>query len=207
METQFVQKPLPFALNGLEPVISEKLMDVHFNKHHATYVKNLNGLWDKAKAALTGGDHAAYVDLSQAIKFNGGGHVNHEFFWDNLAPTAAGGGQLPSEDSELHQLLVRDFGSVDNFITHFNTNTAAVQGSGWGWLAWNKTSGKLEYHTTKDQDRLVDKGAHLVPLLTVDIWEHAYYLDYLNVRPRFMTDIWKVINWGKVEERLVAAKA
>ena len=132
--------------------------------------------------------------------------MNHEFFWDNLAPTAAGGGQRPSEDSELHKMLVRDFGSVDAFIEHFNANTAAVQGSGWGWLAFNKTAGKLEFHTTKDQDRLSDKGAHLVPLLTVDIWEHAYYLDYLNVRPNFLKEIWKVINWAKVQERLNQAK-
>ena len=103
-------------------------------------------------------------------------------------------------------MINADFGSMDAFITHFNGQTAAVQGSGWGWLAYNKVSKKLEFHTTNNQDRLIDKGAQLVPLLTIDIWEHAYYLDYLNVRPNYLKEIWKVINWKKVEERLAAAK-
>ena len=147
------------------------------------------------------------MDLSQGIKFNGGGHLNHEFFWESLAPVNNGGGKLPSEDSPLHKAITHEWGSMENFINHFNTNTAAVQGSGWGWLAYNKSTKELEFHTTANQDRLSDKGAHLVPLLTVDIWEHAYYLDYQNVRPNFMNEIWKVVNWGKVEERYAAAHA
>ena len=148
-----------------------------------------------------------YVDLSQGIKFNGGGHFNHEFFWDNLLPIAEGGGVLPAEGSDLYSSITRDFGSIEKFITHFNANTAAVQGSGWGWLAYNKASQKLEFYTTANQDRLIEKGAFLVPLLTIDIWEHAYYLDYLNVRPNYLNEIWKVVNWSKVAERLAAAKA
>ena len=101
---------------------------------------------------------------------------------------------------------MKDFGSIEKFQQFFNANTAAVQGSGWGWLAFNKNSGGLEFRTTSNQDRLVDQGAHLVPLLTIDIWEHAYYLDYQNVRPNFMTEIWKVVNWAKIAERYAAAK-
>lgn len=145
------------------------------------------------------------IDLSQAIKFNGGGHLNHEFFWESLSPVGEAGGVLPEAGSKLDNAINEAFGSVDKFIAHFSANTAAVQGSGWGWLAYNKTSGDLEFRTTANQDRLCDQGAHLVPLLTIDIWEHAYYIDYQNVRPNFMKEIWKVVNWGKVAERFEAA--
>ena len=96
------------------------------------------------------------IDLSQAIKFNGGGHLNHEFFWDNLSPVGEAGGVLPKAGSNLDNAICKAFGSVDKFIAHFSANTAAVQGSGWGWLAYNKTSGDLEFRTTANQDRLCD---------------------------------------------------
>ena len=92
-------------------------------------------------------------------------------------------------------------------IAHFNASTAGIQGSGWGWLAYNKTTKSVEFHTTANQDRLSDKGAHLVPLLTVDVWEHAYYLDYQNARPKFLEAIWKIVNWAKISERFAAASA
>ena len=95
-----------------------------------------------------------------------------------MTPTSEGGGILPDEDSDLAQSIVAGFGSMDEFIKHFSAKTAALQGSGWGWLAYNKISGNVEYQTTVNQDRLSDIGAHLVPLLTIDVWEHAYYLDY-----------------------------
>jgi len=182
-------------------------MEFHYGKHHLTYVNNLNALSEKAANALESGDAQGHVDLSQAIKFNGGGHLNHEFFWDSLAPIGEGGGVLPEAGSDLHNGLTHGFGSVENFIAHFSANTATVQGSGWGWLAYDKVSGDLVFRTTANQDRLCDQGANLVPLLTIDIWEHAYYLDYMNVRPNFLTEIWKIVNWGKVAERLAAAKA
>ena len=200
-----VQKPLPYDINGLEPVISQNLMEYHYGKHHATYVNNLNGLYEKASEAMASGDDQKFVDLSQAIKFNGGGHLNHEFFWDNLSPISKDGGVMPAEDSDLYKALCANFGSIDAFIATFSANTGAVQGSGWGWLAFNKNSKELEFRTTANQDRLVDQGAHLVPLLTIDIWEHAYYIDYQNVRPNFMKEIWKIVNWKKVEERYKAA--
>ena len=201
------QKPLPYPINGLEPVISQHLMEFHYGKHHLTYVNNLNALQEQAAAAQESGDTQKYVDLSQGIKFNGGGHLNHEFFWESLAPVANGGGVQPAAGSELHTAITAAFGSMDKFIAHFSANTAAVQGSGWGWLAYNKNSGALEFRTTANQDRLADQGAHLVPILTIDIWEHAYYIDYQNVRPNFMKEIWKIVNWEKVAERYSAAKA
>ena len=201
-----VQKPLPYSLNALEPVLSQRLMEFHYGKHHLAYVNNLNAAAEQAHQAEEDGDHQKYVDLSQAIKFNGGGHLNHEFFWESLAPPTCGGGSQPASDSPLGQAITRDFGSYDNFVKIFSANTAAIQGSGWGWLAYNKNSKGLEYRTTFNQDRLVDQGAHLVPLLTIDIWEHAYYLDYQNLRPKFMTEIWKVVNWAKVAQRYEAAR-
>lgn len=198
-------KPLPYALNGLEPVISENLMSFHYGKHHQTYVNNLNGLMEQAASALENGDHTKVTELSQAIKFNGGGHVNHEFFWDNLAPISAGGGVAPAADSDLGKLMAKCFGSHEDFVKNFTASTVGVQGSGWGWLAYNKQTKELEIRTTFNQDRLCDQSASLVPIMTVDIWEHAYYLDYQNVRPKFMEEIWKIINWTKVAERLAAA--
>lgn len=198
------QKPLPFPIDGLEPVISKNLMEYHYGKHHATYVNNLNGLYEKATAAIDSGDTQGFVDISQAIKFNGGGHLNHEFFWESLAPVDKEGGVLPDTFKEgglLNSAIARNFGSMDDFIAHFSANTGAVQGSGWGWLVYNKTSKDLEFRTTANQDRIADQGAHLVPLLTIDIWEHAYYIDYQNVRPNFMKEIWKIVNWKKVAER------
>lgn len=145
--------------------------------------------------------------MSQAIKFNGGGHVNHEFFWESLAPAAEEGGVPPAAGSELAKLIAASFGSHEDFVKNFTATTIAVQGSGWGWLAYNKQTKELEIRTTANQDRLCDQSAALVPLLTIDVWEHAYYLDYQNVRPKFMEEIWKVVNWKKVGERLAAAQA
>jgi len=173
-----VQKELPHGLDGFEPVLSKELMELHYGKHHATYVNNLNNLQEQAATALANGDHLKLTELTQGIKFNGGGHMNHEFFWDSLAPVGKGGGELPKEGSPLEKAISKAFGSIDDMIAHFSAQTAAVQGSGWGWLAYNKTTKEIEFRTTANQDRLVDQGAYLVPILTIDIWEHAYYVDY-----------------------------
>lgn len=133
-----VLKPLPYAMNGLEPVISEHLMSFHYSKHHQTYVNNLNGLMEQAANALESGDHQKVTELSQGIKFNGGGHVNHEFFWESLAPISEGGGVAPAADSDLGKLISKSFGSHEDFVKNFSAATVAVQGSGWGWLAYNK---------------------------------------------------------------------
>jgi Fe-Mn family superoxide dismutase len=143
-------------MNGLEPVISQNLMEYHYGKHHVTYINNYNALIEQAAEAHEKGDTQKYVNLSQGIKFNGGGHLNHEFFWDNLAPIGSGGGELPAEDSDLSMMICHQWGSMDDFITHFSTNTAGVQGSGWGWLAYNKSTKQLEFRTTANQDRLCD---------------------------------------------------
>ena len=199
-------KPLPYELGDLEPVISGQIMDLHYGKHHRTYVKNLNDLTEKAQEAAARNDIKSYCQHLSGIKFNGGGHVNHELFWDNMAPVSNGGGCRPDVGSDLETLISAEFGSIDQFEQYFNTTTATIQGSGWGWLAYNKSTGSVQYLKTANQDMVADFGPHFVPLLGVDVWEHAYYLDYKNARPMYLKNIWKIINWQKAEERLAAAK-
>ena len=149
----------------------------------------------QASEALATGNVQQYVALSNAIKFNGGGHLNHEFFWETLAPIKNGGGAVPDVGTELRDLLDREWGSVEAFQLYFNQHTAALQGSGWGWLLYNKNSGLLEYRQTQNQDLPSDLDSSYVALLTIDIWEHAYYLDYKNLRPSYLNETWKIINW------------
>ncbi|MCB1148896.1 MAG: superoxide dismutase [Chlamydiia bacterium] len=203
MAKKFELPKLPYALNALEPVISEKIMDLHYNKHHLAYCNNLNAALEKYEAADANSDVASMIALQSAIKFNGGGFVNHSIFWTNLAPTSEGGGGSPSGD--LAKAIDAEFGSFDNFVTQFNAKAAAIQGSGWGWLGYNKEHKRVEFASCSNQDPLSTTG--LVPLLGIDVWEHAYYLDYLNARPKYLENIWKVVNWANVAERYAQAKS
>jgi Fe-Mn family superoxide dismutase len=138
-------KHLPYELGALEPVVSGHLMEFHYGKHHRAYVNNLNMLNEKSSEALATGDIKKYIELANAVKFNGGGHLNHEFFWETLAPISEGGGAIPDEASDLRTMVESEWGSIQNFQDVFNAQTATVQGSGWGWLLYNKGSGLLEY--------------------------------------------------------------
>lgn len=189
---------LPYDFNALEPVISAEIMELHYTKHHKGYVTNLNTALEKYHEAESKNDVAAMIALQQAIKFNGGGHINHSIFWTILGK---GGNQEPS--GELAKTINRDFGSFDAFKEKFNTVTTAIQGSGWGWLGFNKNSKRLEIATCANQDPLSTQG--LVPILGVDVWEHAYYLQYKNVRADYVKAIWQVFNWSNIEERFSRA--
>jgi len=191
---------LPYAYNGLEPVISEEIMRLHHSKHHQTYVNSLNALEEKLEQARSVNDTLAQVSMQPAIKFNAGGHINHSIFWTNLAPLNAGGGQL--HEGPLAQAIQRDFGSLEELKNKFNAATVAIQGSGWGWLGYNKQTKLLVVETTSNQDPLQAS----VPLLGVDVWEHAYYLQYKNARGEYLKEIWKIINWKNVEERYLKAQ-
>ena len=136
----------------------------------------------------------------------GGGNFNHTFFWESLAPMSEGGGSRPDESSDLHKMIKSTWGSIDKFIAYFNNETAAIQGSGWGWLVYNKSTKHLEYRATANQDLLTEIHADLVPLMNVDIWEHAFYIDYKHAKPDFLNNIWKIMNWKKIEDRLAQAK-
>lgn len=193
--------PLPYSLDALEPVISAEIMNLHYNKHHQGYVTNLNKALEQYVEAEKKNDLAAMVALQSAIKFNGGGHINHSIFWTNLAPKSAGGGTPP--EGALAEAIKRDFGSLDKFIEVMNARTVAIQGSGWGWLGYDKAQQRLKICTCDNQDPLSTKG--LVPLLGIDVWEHAYYLQYKNVRADYLKSIWQIVNWKNVAERFAAA--
>ncbi|MBI2742854.1 MAG: superoxide dismutase [Chlamydiales bacterium] len=193
---------LGYDFNALEPVISAEIMQLHYSKHHQAYVNNLNAAIEKYRDAEAKGDLAAMIALEKAIKFNGGGHVNHSIFWTNLAPTAKGGGGSPK--GALLEEIKKDFGSFEAFVEQMNNMTVGVQGSGWGWLGYCKMSKRLVLATCSNQDPLSTHG--YVPLLGIDVWEHAYYLQYKNVRADYVKNIWKIVNWKNVEERFGQAK-
>jgi len=191
---------LPYDYNALEPIISADIMKIHHSKHHATYVANLNVAEEKLAEAKAKDDVSAIIALGSALKFNGGGHLNHSIFWQNLSPK--GGGE---PTGELMEAIKRDFGSFENMKTRLSASTVAVQGSGWGWLGYNKTSKRLEITTCANQDPL-EATTGLVPLFGIDVWEHAYYLQYKNVRPDYVKNIFNIANWADVSQRLSKAK-
>ena len=194
---------LPYAYSALEPFISAEIMELHHSKHHNGYVTNLNKALEQYADAEKNDDVAKMISLQSAINFNGGGHVNHSIFWTNLAPQSEGGGTLP--EGPLAEAINKEFGSLEKFIEKFNAAAGPIQGSGWGWLGYNPKSGKLEIATRSNQDPLSTLG--LIPLLGIDVWEHAYYLQYKNVRPDYLKQIWNVVNWKNVADRFEKAKA
>uniref|UniRef100_G3MR68 Superoxide dismutase n=1 Tax=Amblyomma maculatum TaxID=34609 RepID=G3MR68_AMBMU len=183
---------LPYDYGALEPAISGEIMRIHHQKHHQTYITNYNAAISSLYEAMEKRDAPAIVHLQSAIKFNGGGHVNHSIFWQNLKPVGEGGGEPPH--GALGWAIDQDYGSMENLIQKMSSEGAALQGSGWVWLALDKELKKVKVETTANQDPLVTKGANLVPLLGIDVWEHAYYLQYKNVRPDYLKNIWKVMN-------------
>ncbi|KAH6802223.1 manganese superoxide dismutase 1 [Perilla frutescens var. frutescens] len=194
----FTLPDLPYDYGDLEPAISAEIMQLHHQKHHQAYITNYNKALEQLDAATAKGDASAVVKLQSAIKFNGGGHINHSIFWKNLAPPRVGGGAHPRDS--LGWAIDNNFGSIEALIQKMSAEGAALQGSGWVWLGLDKEFKRLVVETTGNQDPLVTKGASLVPLLGIDVWEHAYYLQYKNVRPDYLKNIWKVINWKYASE-------
>jgi Fe-Mn family superoxide dismutase len=188
---------MPYDFGALEPVISGQIMELHYTKHHQGYVTNLNTALEKYDAAQKKQDIAAMIALQQAIKFNGGGHINHSIFWTNLAPPSQGGG-VPSEGA-LMKAIQDQFGSLEILKEKMSTHAVGVQGSGWAWLGFDKPSGRLILTTCANQDPLSTQG--YIPLLGIDVWEHAYYLQYRNVRADYVKKIWDVVNWKNIEQR------
>jgi len=192
--------PLPYPYDGLEPYISKQIMTLHHDKHHQTYVNALNAAELAYAKASTPKERIA---LQAALKFNGGGHINHSLFWKNLAPSATEGrgcgGVL--KEGPLKTAICERWGSLETLKKEFNTTTAGIQGSGWGWLGVDPSTGKLEIVTTANQDPLLTH----VPIIGVDIWEHAFYLQYLNVKADYLNAIWSVINFEEAESRYAEA--
>jgi Fe-Mn family superoxide dismutase len=194
---------LPYDYDALSPVIIPEIMQLHHKKHHQAYVNGLNTALEKADDAANKNDLKTIISLQPAIKFNGGGHINHSMFWQMLLPPKDF--EPPRSGSTLEKAIQHNFGSLDDLISRFNSVTAGVQGSGWGWLAYHKDTEKLVITTTANQDPLEPTSSGLIPILGIDVWEHAYYLQYKNARPNYLKEIWKVINWADVEKRLEKA--
>jgi len=194
---------LPYAYDALEPAISQEIMKLHHQKHHQTYVTGLNTAEESLHKLQSSPDTPDTVKqliaLQPALKFNGGGHINHSLFWKNLAPYQSEETKLKSGGT-LESKIKEDFGGLDQLKKELNTKTAAVQGSGWGWLGYNKSTKKLEIVTTPNQDPLLSH----VPIVGIDIWEHAFYLQYKNVKPDYLNAVWDVINFSEAEKRLEA---
>lgn len=192
---------LPYDYNAIEPVVSAETMTLHHSKHHNTYVTNLNVALEKLDAAVSAGDVSGIIGLEGALKFNGGGHLNHTLFWENLCSKDCS----ELKDGELKTAIEEAYGDVDSMKKELTAMSVGVQGSGWGWLGFNPKTGKIECATRANQDPL-EATTGLKPLLGIDVWEHAYYVDYRNVRPDYVGAIWDVINWDVVEKRLIEAK-
>jgi Fe-Mn family superoxide dismutase len=167
---------LTYDYGELAPHISADIMQLHHSKHHAAYVNNYNASITKLEEAVHKNDVTSIVNLQQTIKFNGGGHLNHSIFWKNLAPPKKGGGELPSASDDFTKAITAQYGNMENLISTLSSTAAGVQGSGWGWLGYDKTNKRFAITTTANQDPL-EGSTGLVPLLGIDVWEHAYYLD------------------------------
>lgn len=195
---------LPYAYDALEPYIDAETMTLHHDKHHATYVANANAalekhpeLGDDLEVILADVDKIP-ADIRQAVINNGGGALNHSLFWEFLSPEK----QEPTED--VLAAIEAAFGSFDNFKAEFTKAATTRFGSGWAWLVVNK-EGKLEVTSTANQDNPISEGKK--PILALDVWEHAYYLKYRNVRPDYIKAFFDIINWSKVAELYQAAVA
>lgn len=172
-------------------------MVLHHSKHHQTYVNNLNAALKSQASAVSSQDIITQLDLQIAIRFNAGGHINHTLFWENLTP-ASSANDHESAYPELAAALKNRWGGLGAFKAKFEAALLGIKGSGWGWLVADEESGYLEITTTKDQDP-VSTGKK--PLLGIDMWEHAYYLQYFNDKKSYVEGIWKVVNWQVVEKR------
>ena len=194
---------LPYAYDALEPYIDAETMHLHHDKHHQTYVNNANAALEKHPEigedleALLADVESIPADIRQALINNGGGHLNHALFWELMTA------EETAPSAELAADIDATFGSFEDFQAAFTTAATTRFGSGWAWLVVNK-EGKLEVVSTANQDTPISEGK--TPILGLDVWEHAYYVKYRNVRPDYIKAFFSVINWNKVDELYAAAK-
>ncbi|HEY8317459.1 MAG TPA: superoxide dismutase [Amnibacterium sp.] len=190
---------LPYDYSALEPHISGRIMQLHHDKHHNTYVTGANTALDQLAEARDKGDFANINKHTRDLAFNLGGHVNHSVFWTNMSPD---GGDKPT--GEIAAAIDDFFGSFDTFRAQFTAAALGVQGSGWAALVYDGIGQRpliVQFH-----DQQQDFPVGVVPLLLLDVWEHAYYLDYANVRADYVKAFWNIVNWTNVEQRFTAAR-
>jgi superoxide dismutase, Fe-Mn family len=194
--------PLPYGYADLEPFIESQIMKLHHDVHHAGYVKAANAaIAELGQVRQTGGDAIKQVRaLTTALAFNLSGHLLHTVFWDSMK---RGGGGDPAAGTEAARLITRDFGSADAFRAQFSAAAAQVQGSGWAVLVWEPLAQRLLVLQAEKHENMGGPGS--IPLLALDVWEHAYYLQYQNKRTDYINAFFQVVNWGCIEQRLQAA--
>ena len=190
---------LPYDYGALAPHISGKIMELHHSKHHQTYVKGANTALEQMAEARDKNQLATVNLLAKNLAFNLAGHVNHSVFWPNMSPD---GGDKP--DGELAAAIQEDFGSFDAFRGHFTATAVGIQGSGWAILAWDSIGSRLLICQLYDHQGNLPVG--LVPLLLLDMWEHAFYLQYRNVKDEYVAAWWNVVNWADVVRRFDNAR-
>lgn len=195
----YVLPELPYAYNALEPHYDEQTVRIHHDLHHKAYVDGLNNALTKLDDARNQGDFALIKHWEKELAFHGSGHILHTLFWENLTPQSSGS---PSED--LLDQINMDFGSLESFKKQFGSAAAAVEGSGWAVLAWQPQLGKLLVLQVEKHQDLTVWGA--VPLLILDVWEHAYYLKYQNRRAEWIAAWWNIVNWDVVKQRFTAVR-
>jgi superoxide dismutase, Fe-Mn family len=196
---EYTLPELGYDYAALEPNISGKIMQLHHDKHHQGYVTGANTALAKLAEARDAGDFANVNKLEKDLAFNLSGHVNHTIFWTNLSPD---GGDKPT--GELAAAIDDNFGSFDKFVAHFTAAASGIQGSGWGALVWDSLGGKLLVQQYYDHQNNFTTGS--VPLLLLDMWEHAFYLDYLNVKADYIKAFWNIANWANVQQRFADAR-
>jgi superoxide dismutase, Fe-Mn family len=197
--TKYTLPDLPYDYGALEPHISAKIMQLHHDKHHKAYVDGANQTLDALSEAREKNDFARIAALEHNLAFHVSGHVLHSIFWQNLSPD---GGGKPT--GELASAIDRDFGSFDHFKNQLTKATATCMGSGWGALSVDTLSGRLLTVQVHDHEGQTPAGS--LPLLVIDAWEHAYYLQYLNEKAKFFDAVWNIINWKDVAERFQRAR-
>ena len=198
--TKYTLPDLGYDYGALEPSISGKIMELHHDKHHLAYVNGANAALDALAEAREKNDFAWVNKLQKDLAFNLAGHINHSIFWTNLSPE---GGDKPTGD--LAAAIDEYFGSFDAFVAHFNAAALGIQGSGWAFLAWDTLGQKLIIEQLYDQQGNIATAS--IPLLMLDMWEHAFYLDYLNVKAEYVKAFWNIVSWPNVQARFEASKA
>lgn len=191
---------LPYDFGALEPHYSGEILELHHDKHHAAYVAGANTTLEKLADARDHGEFGALVGLEKTLAFNVSGHVLHSIFWTNLSPD---GGDKP--DGTLATAIDEHFGSFDRFRSQLTQATTTIQGSGWGVLAWEPLGQRLLVEQVYDHQGNVGQGS--IPLLVFDAWEHAFYLQYKNVKADFVAALWNLVNWADVASRYDRVRA
>ncbi|GEN78675.1 superoxide dismutase [Actinotalea fermentans] len=196
---EYTLPDLPYDFGALEPHISGRIMELHHDKHHAAYVTGANQTLEKLAEARDKNDFGSVMGLEKTLAFNLGGHVNHSAFWQNLTPEGAG-----RPDGELAAAIDEYFGSFEAFAAQFAAVATSIQGSGWAILAWDSIGQKLITFQLYDQQGNIPLG--VVPIILLDMWEHAFYLDYVNVKADYVKAWWNIVNWADAAERFARAR-